>query len=88
MQEDKPGANPVKPRGTAYLREKRNCELQKLERPNVKEIDQGKNLKYQVDMKSPSIVRTPINAYSARCGVCSNIQTVNAIGATNRVSAP
>lgn len=66
----------------------RNCELQKLaEQFNIDDIRYtGENINYQIDFKSPSIVRDPNKCILCRrCeSVCKNVQTVSVIGATNR----
>ncbi len=65
-----------------------NCELQKLARDlNVDEVRyKGENIEYDLDQKSPSIVRDANKCILCRrCeSVCGNVQTVYAIGATNR----
>jgi NADP-reducing hydrogenase subunit HndD len=65
-----------------------NCELQKLARDfNVDGIRyKGENIEYDLDLKSPSIVRDANKCIVCRrCeSVCGNVQTVHAIGATNR----
>ncbi len=65
-----------------------NCELQKLAKDlGVKEIRfKGNNIEYELDEKSPSIVRDANKCILCRrCeSVCGNIQTVHAIGATDR----
>lgn len=65
-----------------------NCELQKLAKElNVKDIRyQGESIEYEPDLKSASIIRDPNKCILCRrCeSVCSNVQTVHAIGATNR----
>jgi NADP-reducing hydrogenase subunit HndD len=66
----------------------RNCELQKLaEEFNIQDIRyEGVNNTYDIDLKSPSIVRDANKCILCRrCeSVCNNVQTVSVIGATNR----
>ena len=65
-----------------------NCELQKLARDlNVDGIRyKGESIKYDIDLKSPSIVRDANKCILCRrCeSVCAEVQTVHAIGAVNR----
>jgi NADP-reducing hydrogenase subunit HndD len=65
-----------------------NCELQKLaEEFNIKDISyEGIRNEYQIDQLSPSIVRDNNKCILCRrcVSVCQNVQTVSAIGPTNR----
>lgn len=66
----------------------RNCELQKLaDTLGIDEIRyMGENEKYEIDDKSPSIVRDNNKCILCRrcSSVCQNVQTVSVIGAANR----
>ena len=65
-----------------------NCELQALaEKYNVTEIDyEGEKVNYEIDDKSPSIVRNPNKCVLCRrcVGACKNVQGIGAIDSINR----
>ena len=65
-----------------------NCELQALaEKYNVTNIDyEGEKIKYEIDDKSPSIVRNSNKCVLCRrcVGVCKNVQEIGAISSINR----